>query len=180
MSRIGNKPVDLPKGVKVSAANSQITVEGPKGKLIQAYHSQIALDVKDSVVVLTRSDETKEVKALHGLYRNLLNNMIIGVSAGFKKSLVINGVGYRGELKGNILLMNLGYSNQIEYVIPQGITVTVENNTKITVSGISKEKVGQVASEIRNLRGPEPYKGKGIKYEDETIRRKVGKSGVKK
>lgn len=180
MSRIGNKPVDLPKGVKVSAANSQITVEGPKGKLIQAYHNQIALDVKDSVVVLTRSDETKEVKALHGLYRNLLNNMIIGVSAGFKKSLVINGVGYRGELKGNILLMNLGYSNQIEYVIPQGITVTVENNTKITVSGISKEKVGQVASEIRNLRGPEPYKGKGIKYEDETIRRKVGKSGVKK
>lgn len=180
MSRIGNKPVDVPKGVKVNIANSLLTVEGPKGKLTQSIHAEISFDVKESLVVLTRANETKEVKALHGLYRNLLNNMIIGVSAGFKKNLVINGVGYRGELKGNILVMNLGYSNQIEYVVPQGVLVAVENNVKILVSGISKERVGQVASEIRSLRAPEPYKGKGIKYEDETIRRKVGKSGVKK
>jgi len=180
MSRIGNKPIDLPKGVKVSFAGSLLSVEGPKGKLTQPYDPKIAFESKGDTIVVTRADEEKDTKAKHGLYRNLLNNMLIGVSAGFKKSLIINGVGFRGEVKGNILLMNLGYSNQIEYVIPTGIQVTVENNTKVSVAGISKEQVGQVASEIRGLRAPEPYKGKGIRYEDETIRRKVGKSGVKK
>jgi len=180
MSRIGNKPIDLPKGVKVSFAGSLLSVEGPKGKLTQPYDPKIAFEVKGESIVVTRADEEKATKARHGLYRNLLNNMLIGVSAGFKKSLIINGVGFRGEVKGPILLLNLGYSNQIEYVIPTGIQVAVENNTKVTVSGISKEQVGQVASEIRGLRAPEPYKGKGIRYEDETIRRKVGKSGVKK
>jgi len=180
MSRIGNKPIDLPKGVKVNFAGSLLSVEGPKGKLTQAYDPKIAFESKGDLIVVSRSDEEKSTRAKHGLYRNLLNNMLIGVSAGFKKSLVINGVGFRGEVKGNILLMNLGYSNQIEYMIPAGIQIVVENNIKVTVSGISKEQVGQVASEIRSLRAPEPYKGKGIRYEDETIRRKVGKSGVKK
>jgi len=180
MSRIGNKPIDLPKGVKVNFAGSLLSVEGPKGKLNQAYDPKISFESKGELIVVTRADEEKSTKAKHGLYRNLLNNMLIGVSAGFKKSLVINGVGFRGEVKGNILLMNLGYSNQIEYMIPVGIQIAVEANVKITVSGISKEQVGQVASEIRGLRAPEPYKGKGIRYEDEVIRRKVGKSGVKK
>ena len=180
MSRIGNKPIDLPKGVKVNFSGSLLSVEGPKGKLTQAYDPKIAFESKGDLIVVSRSDEEKTTRAKHGLYRNLLNNMLIGVSAGFKKSLVINGVGFRGEVKGNILLMNLGFSNQIEYMIPAGIQIVVENNIKVTVSGISKEQVGQVASEIRSLRAPEPYKGKGIRYEDETIRRKVGKSGVKK
>jgi large subunit ribosomal protein L6 len=180
MSRIGNKPIDLPKGVKVNFAGSLLSVEGPKGKLAQPYDPRITFETKGETIVVSRADEEKETKAKHGLYRNLLNNMILGVSAGYKKTLVINGVGFRGEVKGNVLLMNLGYSNQIEYVIPAGITVAVEANVKVSVSGISKEQVGQVASEIRGLRAPEPYKGKGIRYEDETIRRKVGKSGVKK
>jgi large subunit ribosomal protein L6 len=180
MSRIGNKPIDLPKGVKVNFAGSLLSVEGPKGKLTQTYDPKIAFAAEGNLIVVTRSDEEKPTKAKHGLYRNLLNNMVLGVSEGFKRSLVINGVGFRGEVKGNVLIMNLGYSNQIEYMIPAGIQIAVEANVKITVSGISKEKVGQVASEIRGLRAPEPYKGKGIRYEDETIRRKVGKSGVKK
>ena len=180
MSRIGNKPIDLPKGVKVNFSGSLLNVEGPKGKLSQAYDPKITFETKGEHIVVTRADEEKPTKAKHGLYRNLLNNMLIGVTTGFKRSLVINGVGFRGEVKGNLLVMNLGYSNQIEYVVPAGIQVAVEANVKITVSGISKEQVGQVASEIRGLRAPEPYKGKGIRYEDETIRRKVGKSGVKK
>lgn len=180
MSRIGNKPIDLPKGVKVSFAGSLLTVEGPKGKLTQGYDPKIAFETKGDLIVASRADDEKDTKAKHGLYRNLLNNMLIGVSAGFARSLIINGVGYRAEVKGKILLMNLGYSNQIEYVIPTGIQVSVENNVKVTVTGINKQQVGQVASEIRSLRRPEPYKGKGIRYEDETIRRKVGKSGVKK
>lgn len=180
MSRIGNKPIDLPKGVKVTFVGSLLSVEGPKGKLTQPYDPKIAFETKGDHIVVTRADEEKATKAKHGLYRNLLNNMLVGVTAGFKKTLIINGVGFRGEVKGNILLMNLGYSNQIEYMIPAGIQIAVEANVKVSVSGISKEQVGQVASEIRGLRAPEPYKGKGIRYEDETIRRKVGKSGVKK
>ncbi len=135
---------------------------------------------KDQWIMVSRADEEKPTKAKHGLYRNLLNNMCIGVNAGFKKNLIINGVGFRAEVKGNLLVLNLGYSNQIEYVIPKDVQISVETNVKVSVTGISKEKVGLVASEIRSLRGPEPYKGKGIRYEDETIRRKVGKSGVKK
>ena len=180
MSRIGNKPVEVPKGVKVSFSTDLISVEGPKGKMTQVYDPRISFQVEGSQVLVARANEEKEVKAKHGLYRNLLQNMLLGVSSGFQKVLIINGVGYRGEVKGNILLLNLGYSNQIEYVIPKGIQIAVENNTKISISGISKEQVGQIASEIRGLRGPEPYKGKGIRYDNETIRRKVGKSGVKK
>ncbi len=180
MSRIGNKPIEVPKGVKVSFANSLLTVEGPKGKLLQPYDPKISFSTKEHLIVVARSDEDKPTKAKHGLYRNLLNNMCIGVAEGFKKVLVINGVGFRAEVKGNLLVLNLGFSNQIEYVIPKDVQISVETNTKVTVAGVSKEKVGLVASEIRGLRAPEPYKGKGIRYEDETIRRKVGKSGVKK
>lgn len=180
MSRIGNKPIEVPKGVKVSFANSLLTVEGPKGKLLQSYDPKISFEAKDQWITVSRADEEKPTKAKHGLYRNLLNNMCIGVNAGFKKTLIINGVGFRAEVKGNLLVLNLGYSNQIEYVIPKDVQISVETNVKVTVAGISKEKVGLVASEIRSLRGPEPYKGKGIRYDDEVIRRKVGKSGVKK
>ncbi len=180
MSRIGNKPIDLPKGVKVNFAGSVLSVEGPKGKLTRTYDPKIAFESKGETIVVRRSDEEKATKAKHGLYRSLLNNMLVGVSSGFSKGLVINGVGFRGEVKGNILTLNLGYSNQIEYVIPAGIQISVEANVKLTVTGIDKELVGKVASEIRGLRAPEPYKGKGIRYDDETIRRKVGKSGVKK
>lgn len=180
MSRVGNKPVDIPKGVKINVVESVITVEGPKGKMTQNFIPKVEFKIQDNLVVVTRQDELKQTKSLHGLYRNLLNNMVIGVSAGFKRVLIINGVGYRGEVKGNILTLSLGFSNPIDYVIPEGITIAVENNVKVSITGISKEKVGLVASEIRGIRPPEPYKGKGVKYEEETIRRKVGKSGVKK
>jgi len=180
MSRIGNKPVDVPKGVKVTFSDGMLKVEGPKGVLSGNYDPVVQFATENMSIVVSRRDEEKTTKAKHGLYRNLLSNMVTGVSVGFKKALIINGVGFRGEVKSNVLVLNLGYSNQIEYVVPSGISVTVENNTRVIVSGISKERVGQVASEIRGLRAPEPYKGKGIRYEDETIRRKVGKSGVKK
>lgn len=169
----------LPQGVKVSVTAESFTVEGPKGKLVQSYIPQVEIAVGAKEAVVTRKNDTKEARSLHGLYRNLLNNMVIGVSAGYARGLVINGVGYRAELKGKSLLLNLGYSTQMEYLVPQGITITVENQTKITVSGIDKAQVGQVAAEIRSIRPPEPYKGKGIKYDTEVIRRKVGKSGIK-
>lgn len=169
----------LPQGVKVQVLAESFTVEGPKGKLVQNYIPQVELKVGAKEVVVTRKSDTKEARSLHGLYRNLLNNMVIGVSAGYNRGLQISGVGYRAELKGKSLLLNLGYSTQMEYMIPQGITITVDNQTKITISGIDKAQVGQVAAEIRSIRPPEPYKGKGIKYDTETVRRKVGKSGIK-
>jgi len=179
MSRVGKMPVALPQGVKVQVAADVFTVEGPKGKLSQKYLGDVEIKIEGSSAVVTRTNETKVARSLHGLYRNLLNNMVIGVSQGYSKGLQINGVGYRAELKGKSLLLNLGYSTQMEYLVPQGITVLVENQTKIVVSGIDKAQVGQVAAEIRSIRPPEPYKGKGIKYETEHIRRKVGKSGIK-
>jgi large subunit ribosomal protein L6 len=179
MSRVGKLPVALPQGVKISVSADSFTVEGPKGKLVQSYIPQVEIKVDGKEAVVTRKNETKEARSLHGLYRNLLNNMVIGVSQGYTKGLVISGVGYRAELKGKSLLLNLGYSTQMEYLVPQGITIAVENQTKISVSGIDKAQVGQVAAEIRSIRPPEPYKGKGIKYDTEVIRRKVGKSGIK-
>ncbi len=179
MSRIGKLPIELPQGVKVSVSDTHFMVEGPKGKLEQPYNSSISISVEDGVATVERNSDSKEARAFHGLYRQLLNNMIIGVSAGYSKTLIVNGVGYRAEVSGKILVLNLGYSTVIEYAIPEGITIACEGPTKVTVSGINKQQVGQVAAEIRSLRAPEPYKGKGIKYEDEYIRRKVGKSGVK-
>jgi len=178
MSRIGLKPVSVPKGVTVAVKDNILTVKGAKGEMTQSFEPEVSFEIKDDIATVSRINESKRAKSMHGLYRKLLENMVVGVSAGFSKALIINGVGYRAEVKGSSLFLNLGFSTQIEYVVPQGITATVEGN-KVTVSGVSKELVGLVASEIRGLRPPEPYKGKGIKYETEHIRRKVGKSGVK-
>jgi len=180
MSRIGKIPVKLPSGVKATFSAGTMTVEGPKGKLSRAYHSEVSFENKGSEIVVTRADDSKQTKAYHGLYRNLLQNMVTGVSTGFTKALIVNGVGYRAEVQGGtILVMNLGYSTEMYVGIPDGITVTDEQSGKLSISGIDREKVGQFAAEVRKLRGPEPYKGKGIRYENEHIRRKVGKSGVK-
>ncbi|MDR2211786.1 MAG: 50S ribosomal protein L6 [Spirochaetaceae bacterium] len=179
MSRIGKIPVKVPQGVKVNFQDGVITVEGPKGKLIQKYHSVISFEPGNGEILVKRANEEKQTRAFHGLYRNLLNNMVVGVSAGFAKTLVINGVGYRAEVQGKLLVMNLGYSTEIYVGIPEGIGVTAEASGKVTVTGIDKQQVGEFAAQVRKLRLPEPYKGKGIRYEDEQLRRKVGKSGVK-
>jgi len=179
MSRIGKIPVKVPKGVKVSFADEVMTVEGPKGKLTQKYHSIINFDDKGDEIVVSRPNEEKQTKAFHGLYRNLLNNMVIGVSAGFSRTLVIAGVGFKAEVQGKLLVLNLGFSSDIYVGIPEDINVATDVGGKVVVSGIDKHKVGELASQIRKLRLPEPYKGTGIRYEEEKIRRKVGKSGVK-
>lgn len=179
MSRIGKIPVLIPAGVKVAFANDTITVEGPKGKLTQKYHPVVTFETKGNTVEVGRKNEEKQTRAYHGLYRNLLNNMVVGVSTGFSRSLIINGVGFRAEVKGQILTMNLGFSNDISVMIPKDLAVVADATGKVSISGIDKQRVGEFASQVRKLRLPEPYKGKGIRYEDETIRRKVGKSGVK-
>lgn len=179
MSRIGVLPIEVPSGVTVDVKPDQVSVKGPKGELSQSYHGDISVAVNDGVVVVSRRNDTKISKSLHGLYRNLIRNMVAGVSVGFTKNLLINGVGYRAEVQGSILVLNLGYSNPIEYPIPEELTISCDGPTKIVVSGIDKQRVGQVSSEIRSIRPPEPYKGKGVRYEDEYVRRKVGKAGVK-
>ncbi|MDR0999107.1 MAG: 50S ribosomal protein L6 [Treponema sp.] len=179
MSRIGKIPVKVPQGVKVNFQNEVMTVEGPKGKLSQKYHPVVTFEDKGEEIVVGRANEEKQTVAYHGLYRNLLNNMVLGVSQGFSKTLIITGVGYRAEVQGNLLSMSLGYSNDIYVGIPEGISVTADTGGKVVVSGIDKQRVGEFAAQIRKLRLPEPYKGKGVRYEDEKIRRKVGKSGVK-
>jgi len=178
MSRIGKIPVKVPQGVKVSFANDIMTVEGPKGKLTQRYHPIITFEDRGSEIIVSRPNEEKQTKSFHGLYRNLLNNMVAGVSAGFSRTLLITGVGYKAEVRGKILVLSLGYSSDIYIGIPDDITITAEAS-KVVVSGIDKQRVGELASQIRKLRPPEPYKGKGIRYDNEKIRRKVGKSGVK-
>ena len=181
MSRIGKLPIAIPSGVKIVITDALISVEGPKGKLQVKNSPIIAVEVKDNEVLVTRKDDEKESRSFHGLYRQLINNMVIGVSAGYAKTLVINGVGYRAELKdaGKVIVLALGYSTIIDYVVPAGVEAKVEAN-KVTITGIDKALVGKVCAEIRSLRAPEPYKGKGVKYETENIRRKVGKSGGKK
>ena len=180
MSRIGIRPVQIPQGVKVAVSPTSVTVEGPKGTLVQEYIPEVEIAVEGSTVVVNRKNDSKQAKSFHGLYRNLINNMVIGVSQGFKKTLVLNGVGYRAELQGNLLVMSLGYSTDFAVVVPQGLAVAVDaNGQKVVVSGIDRAQLGKFASEVRSLRKPEPYKGKGIRYEDEKIRRKVGKTGVK-
>ncbi|MCK5156298.1 MAG: 50S ribosomal protein L6 [Spirochaetales bacterium] len=178
MSRIGKIPIDLPKGVTVNITDSLITVEGPKGKEVQDYQPQVGISVKENTVVVTRKNDSKKARAYHGLYRQLIRNMIIGVTTGFSRTLLISGVGYRAEIKGNILFLNLGYSNPIEFMVSDDIQVACDGQTKVIVSGINKQRVGQTAAEIRSLRPPEPYKGKGIKYDNEMIKRKIGKSGA--
>jgi len=179
MSRIGRLPVAIPNGVKVQVKGQTVHVEGPKGKLSQDCNPLVNIAVGDDQCVVTRKNESKKAKSFHGLYRQLVQNMVTGVSNGFTRVLLINGVGYRAELKEQSLVLNLGYSNPIEYPIPEGLTITTEGPNKITITGISKEQVGRAAAELRSLRPPEPYKGKGVKYEEETIVRKVGKAGIK-
>ena len=179
MSKVGKLPVALPAGVNVTVANGVITVKGPKGELKQSFHDEIDIKVEGTEVVLTTKNDTKQTNAYHGLYRSLINNMVKGVTDGFTKTLVITGVGYRAEVKGKELVMNLGYSSDYIAIIPDGITVVATPDGKLTISGIDKQLVGEFSSQVRKLRKPEPYKGKGIRYETETIRRKVGKTGVK-
>ena len=179
MSRIGKIPVKIPSGVKVSFQNELLTVEGPKGKLSQKYHPVISFEDKGNEIIVSRVNEEKQTRSFHGLYRSLLNNMVTGVTTGFSRTLVITGVGYRAELQGNILVLSLGYSSDIYVGIPDDLTISVDTGNRVVISGIDKHKVGEMASQIRKLRPPEPYKGKGIRYDDEQIRRKVGKSGVK-
>ena len=180
MSRIGRMPIAIPAGVTVEIAeNNKVTVKGPKGTLERVLAPEMEIKVEGTEIVVSRPNDLKRMKALHGLTRTLINNMVVGVTAGYQKVLEINGVGYRAAKQGKTLTLSLGYSHPVEMVDPEGIETIVENQTKITVKGIDKEKVGQFAAEIRSKRGPEPYKGKGIKYADEVIRRKVGKTGKK-
>ena len=179
MSKVGKLPVAIPAGVTVNVANGLISVKGPKGELKQSFHDEIDIKVEGTEVVLTTKNNAKQTNAYHGLYRSLISNMVKGVTDGFTKTLVITGVGYRAEVKGKELVMNLGYSSDYIAIIPDGLTVVATPDGKLTVSGIDKQLVGEFCSQIRKLRKPEPYKGKGIRYEDEVIRRKVGKTGVK-
>jgi large subunit ribosomal protein L6 len=179
MSRVGKLPIEVPSGVTITIDPDTITVAGSKGTLTQFTMPDITVSQEDGVVTVTRANDEPKIRAKHGLMRALLNNMVSGVSTGFSKKLEINGVGYRVALQGADLKMNLGFSHEVIYKMPTGVTATVEQN-KITVTGIDKQQVGQVAAEIRALKKPEPYKGKGIKYEDERIIRKSGKSGKDK
>jgi large subunit ribosomal protein L6 len=180
MSRIGIRPVQVPQGVKVSVGDGLVTVEGPKGKLSQTFIPEVEIAVRDGAVFVTRKGESKQARAYHGLYRNLVNNMVVGVTAGFRKALVINGVGYRAEVQGKVLVMSLGFSTDFAVAIPEGLAVAIEaNGQRVVVTGFDRALLGKFASEVRSLRLPEPYKGKGIRYEDEKIRKKVGKTGVK-
>ena len=180
MSRIGRMPIAIPAGVTVDVAeNNKVTVKGPKGTLERVLPEEMTIKVEGSEVVVTRPNDLKKMKSLHGLTRTLIANMVKGVTDGYEKVLEINGVGYRAQKQGKKLVLSLGYSHPVEMEDPEGLETVVEGTNKITVKGIDKEKVGQFAAEIRDKRRPEPYKGKGIKYADEVIRCKVGKTGKK-
>ena len=180
MSRIGRMPIAIPAGVTVEVAeNNKVTVKGPKGTLERVMAPEMEIKVEGAVVTVSRPNDLKRMKSLHGLTRTLIHNMVVGVTDGFQKVLEVNGVGYRAAKQGKVLNLSLGYSHPVEMTDPEGLEVVVEGQNKIIVKGIDKEKVGQYAAEIRDKRRPEPYKGKGIKYADEHIRRKVGKAGKK-
>jgi large subunit ribosomal protein L6 len=179
MSRIGRLPIKLPAGVKVTLEPARILVEGKKGKLAQALAANVAVKLEDNLCLVSRKDDSKQSKSEHGMFRRMIQNMVTGVTEGYSKVLLVNGVGYRAELKGRSLVLNLGFSNPVEYSLPEGISVAVEANSRIIVSSIDRQQLGQVCAEIRSLRPPEPYKGKGIRYEKEFVRRKIGKTGVK-
>ena len=181
MSRIGRAPITVPAGVEISIAdNNVVTVKGAKGTLTQQFNANMAIAMENGVLTVSRPNDAKENRALHGLTRTLINNMIVGVTEGFKKELDVNGVGYRVAKEGNKLVMNLGFSHQVIMEERDGISIEVPGPNKIIISGADKQKVGQFAAEVREKRRPEPYKGKGIKYVDEVIRRKAGKTGGKK
>ncbi len=179
MSRIGKKPITVPKEVEVTFEGRVLSAKGPKGQLSRSIHPKIDLTIDDSQIVVSITDNSKDSKALFGLFRSLIDNMIIGVSEGFTKTLEIIGVGYRVELSGNQLVCNLGYSNPITYEIPSGIEVKLDKKNTVILSGIDKELLGITVAKIRAFRPPEPYKGKGVKYFDEKVRRKAGKTAAK-
>ena len=178
MSRIGTAPITLPKGVEVQVSNDAVEVKGSKGSLTQTVDSSLTVSVDDGIVSIERSDDERTTRAMHGLTRALINNMVLGVSEGFSKELNLVGVGYRAALKGKQLELQVGYSHPVVIDAEDGITFEVPEPTKIIVSGIDKQRVGQVAADIRAVRPPEPYKGKGVRYADEHVRRKAGKAGV--
>jgi large subunit ribosomal protein L6 len=178
MSRVGNSPIEVPGGVDVAVEGTTVTVKGPKGALKRTFPEKIAIAVDGGIATVTRAEETREARALHGLTRALLANMVVGVSAGFSKELQTVGVGYRAALKGSTLELQVGYSHPVLIEAPDGVSFEVPEPTRIIVSGIDKEKVGQAAANIRSVRPPEPYKGKGIRYAGEYVRRKAGKAGV--
>ncbi|WP_086349672.1 50S ribosomal protein L6 [Candidatus Enterococcus clewellii] len=177
MSRIGNKVVVLPAGVEVKQDGNNITVKGPKGELTREISADITMNIEGNEVTFTRPDDSKEMKTIHGTTRANFNNMVVGVSAGFEKALELIGVGYRAQAQGNKLTLNVGYSHPVEMTAPEGVTVEVPSNTQVIVKGINKEHVGELAANIRSVRPPEPYKGKGIRYVGEYVRRKEGKTG---
>lgn len=179
MSRIGKLPIAVPTGVTVTLTDGQLTVKGPKGQLSRQIMQEVVVTIEPSLITVTRADESIKSRSAHGLVRTLINNMVVGVTTGYQTDLEINGVGYRAELKGSELVLSLGYSHPVVYPLPAGIAVEVDKMTKLSVKGIDKELVGQTAAKIRSFRGPEPYKGKGIKYATETILRKAGKTGKK-
>ena len=180
MSRVGKKSISVPKGVTVDVAGSAVKVKGPKGELVLTMHSSMKIVIEESLVKVLPKVENNSVKKFHGLTRTLINNMVLGVTQGFQKKLLLVGVGYRAAVKERELNLTLGYSHPVVYLIPKGIQIDVEKQTEITVAGANREQVGQVAADIRAYRKPEPYHGKGIKYADEVIKTKVGKSGGKK
>ena len=177
MSRIGKKPIEIPAGVTVTINGSDVTVKGPKGELSRSFNSDLTITLEENVLTVTRPSDEKNHRALHGTTRAVLANMVEGVSKGFEKSLELIGVGYRAQKQGNKLILNVGYSHPVEFEPEQGLEVEVPSNTKIIVKGINKERVGALAADIRDVRPPEPYKGKGIRYEGEYVRRKEGKTG---
>ncbi len=178
MSRIGKSPIELPNGVEVKVSGNLVTVKGPKGSLTQDIQPSMSVDIEDGTLTVSRESDERQVRALHGLTRSLINNMVIGVTEGYSKELTAVGVGYRAALKGNQLELQVGFSHPVSIEAPDGIAFDVPEPTKIIVSGIDKQMVGQVAANIRAVRPPEPYKGKGIRYVDEQVRRKAGKAGV--
>ena len=177
MSRVGKRPVEVPSGVKVALSSGNLSVEGPNGKLARVIPSGVVVEVKDNVVVVTPADGSRQARAMQGLTRTLIDNMVIGVTKGFEKSLEVIGVGYRVELKKQVLIFNLGYSHPIWYEVPKGVTASADKEGKIHLKGANREMVGQAAATIRSFRPPEPYKGKGIRYAGEVIKTKVGKAG---
>ncbi|HAR95556.1 MAG TPA: 50S ribosomal protein L6 [Deltaproteobacteria bacterium] len=177
MSRIGKKPIALPQGVKVDIKDGMVLVEGPKGSLSRPLLEGIQLDMEEGSLLVKRANDTKRVRSYHGLMRTLVANMVDGVSKGFEKKLEIVGIGYRSEMQGNSIVLYLGYSHPINFPLPSGISADIEKQTVVTIKGIDKELVGQVSAKIRDLRRPDPYKGKGVKYAGEVLRKKAGKTG---
>ncbi|WP_100332803.1 50S ribosomal protein L6 [Bacillus xiapuensis] len=177
MSRVGKKPIELPEGVTVTKDNNTVTVKGPKGELTRTFSKEMTIEIEGNVINVSRPSDSKAHRTIHGTTRALLANMVEGVSKGFEKSLELIGVGYRAQKQGKKLVLNVGYSHPVEMVPEEGVEVEVPSNTKVVVKGVSKERVGAFAANIRDVRPPEPYKGKGIRYEGEYVRRKEGKTG---